>query len=175
MKMLPKCRPSIASKTASLLPLVLSLSLPLPLIIAGCAMEVENTRPARALKTPAQPTGVVYAGWRVFQDKCAACHGTAATGSEGAPDLLPRVREMSARQFAALVLKRYDLDHLGAMNDPSQDTTDTRVNDLLQRKDTPMTMPAWQGEPSVNAHIIDLYAYLSARAEGALGSGRPPR
>jgi hypothetical protein len=34
-------------------------------------------------------------------------------------------------------------------------------------------MPAWQGEPIVIVHIVDLYAYLSARAQGAQGSGRP--
>jgi hypothetical protein len=35
-------------------------------------------------------------------------------------------------------------------------------------------MPAWQGEPVVNAHVMDLYAYLSARSEGRLAAGRPP-
>ena len=25
----------------------------------------------------------MYAGWRVFQDKCAGCHGSAATGTAG--------------------------------------------------------------------------------------------
>jgi hypothetical protein len=35
-------------------------------------------------------------------------------------------------------------------------------------------MPTWQGEPAVNAHILDLYTYLSARAEGRIGNGRPP-
>ncbi len=34
-------------------------------------------------------------------------------------------------------------------------------------------LPAWQDEPRVNAHILDLYAYLSARAEGRLSIGRP--
>jgi hypothetical protein len=27
----------------------------------------------------------------------------------------------------------------------------------------------------VSAHIVDLYAYLSARAEGTQGPGRPPQ
>ena len=34
-------------------------------------------------------------------------------------------------------------------------------------------MPAWQGEPRVSAHIADLYAYLSARAEGIQAAGKP--
>jgi hypothetical protein len=36
-----------------------------------------------------------------------------------------------------------------------------------------LTMPAWQGEPRVTAHIVDLYAYLSARAQGTQGPDRP--
>ena len=32
-------------------------------------------------------------------------------------------------------------------------------------------MPAWQGEPKVDAHIVDLYAYLAARAEGFAAYG----
>jgi hypothetical protein len=34
---------------------------------------------------------------------------------------------------------------------------------------------AWQDEPPVNAHVLDLYAYLSARADGVAGPGRPRR
>ena len=42
-----------------------------------------------------------------------------------------------------------------------------------QRKEAPIAMPAWEGNPAVSAHIADLYAYLSARAEGLQGKGRP--
>jgi len=44
---------------------------------------------------------------------------------------------------------------------------------IMQRKEAPLSMPEWQGEPRVNAHIVDLYAYLSARAEGTQGPDRP--
>ena len=47
------------------------------------------------------------------------------------------------------------------------------IDVIMQRKDVPLTMPAWQGEPSVDAHILDLYAYLSARAQGRQDAGRP--
>jgi hypothetical protein len=47
------------------------------------------------------------------------------------------------------------------------------VEQVMQRKTAVLTMPAWQGEPSVQAHIMDLYAYLSARADGRQGPGRP--
>jgi hypothetical protein len=34
-------------------------------------------------------------------------------------------------------------------------------------------MPAWDGDPNVKPHVMDLYAYLRARADGVLGEGRP--
>jgi len=50
---------------------------------------------------------------------------------------------------------------------------DPVIDDVLQRRQGQLVMPAWQSEPSVNAHIMDLYAYLSARAQGSQGPGRP--
>jgi hypothetical protein len=34
-------------------------------------------------------------------------------------------------------------------------------------------MPAWGGDAAVPPHVLDLYAYLSARAAGDLGPGEP--
>ncbi len=156
------------------LALLLALLLALPLVLAGCAMEFLNARSARELNPPA-PSVNLYAGWRVFQDKCASCHGITANGGERAPDLLPVVRTINGRQFAELVLKRYDLGNSAAQGTSDQSTLNTRIEEILRYNETPMAMPAWQGEPAVNAHVLDLYAYLSARAEGKLGLGRPPR
>ncbi len=148
----------------------------LPMLIAGCSMEFINARPARELHPP--PIAVnLYAGWRVFQAKCSQCHGTSAKGSEQAPNLLPIVRTMSAKHFAEMVLKRYDLGN-GLENglvqgSEKKSTTDSYIDDILNRKEPPIAMPAWQGEPTVNAHILDLYAYLTARAEGKFSTERP--
>lgn len=148
----------------------------LPMFIAGCSMEFINARPARELH-PQPIIGNLYAGWRVFQAKCSQCHGTSAKGSEHAPDLLPIVRTMTARHFAEMILKRYDLGN-GLGNSSAQGAerksrTDAHIDDVLNRKEQPIAMPAWQGEPTVNAHILDLYAYLTARADGKLGIDRP--
>ena len=59
-------------------------------LLAGCAVEVQNRQPAQELAQAARPPGSVYTGWRVFQDRCAGCHGEAGTGSDKAPDLLAR-------------------------------------------------------------------------------------
>lgn len=141
--------------------------------LTGCVVELLNKQPAEELKQLSNPPGSVYTGWRVFQDKCAGCHGPAATGTAGGPDLLPIVRNMGARQFVSLVLNRYDWVFPVAQTRRDGATRDDLIEDLMQRKQYMLTMPAWQGEPRVNAHIVDLYAYLSARAEGTQGPGRP--
>lgn len=145
----------------------------LALVLAGCAVEVQNTQPLQTLQQQTQPAGSVYTGWRVFQDKCAACHGPAATGTAGAPDLLPAVRTMGPRAFVTLVLNRYDWGTQLDASKTSGAARDALVDDLVQRRAYVLTMPAWQSEPRVNAHIADLYAYLSARAQGAQGPERP--
>lgn len=139
---------------------------------AGCAIETvefQNREAAHELARQKRAPGSVYLGWRVFQDRCAGCHGVAATGSNQAPDLLPIVRTMSARQFTAVVLKRYEWGLAGA---GAQDS-DVLVDGVLQRREPPQQMPEWHGEPRVSAHLIDLFAYLSARAEGTQGPQRP--
>lgn len=143
------------------------------LLLAGCAVEVQNRQAAQELARLSKPPGSVYTGWRVFQDRCASCHGPAATGTAGGPDLLPRVREMSSRRFVSLVLMRYDWSLPAAQASSDSAAREALIEEIVQRKEDALTMPAWQSEPRVNAHIVDLYAYLSARADGTQGPGRP--
>lgn len=149
-------------------------SLVLASALAACAVEVQNTQPAQEMAQQAKPPGSAYTGWRVFQDKCAACHGPAATGTERGPDLLPRVREMGARRFVNVVLYRYDWSLPAARAGSESAAREALIDEVMRRQQGDLTMPAWQGEPRVTAHITDLYAYLSARAEGTQGPGRPP-
>lgn len=143
------------------------------LALAACSVELQNRQPAEELAQLARPPGSVYTGWRVFQDRCASCHGPTATGTAGGPDLLQRVREMGPRRFTGLVLKRYDWALPATQASSEGAALDALVEQILQRREGALTMPAWQSEPRVNAHIADLYAYLSARAEGTQGPGRP--
>lgn len=144
----------------------------------GCSssgqVELLNRKPAEQLAREtreAQAPGSVYSGWRVFQDKCARCHGPAANGTAQGPDLLPRVRDMGPRRFVGLVLTRYDW----ALPAGQAKGSEAQIDAVLQRQAGAVSMPAWQGEPSVTAHIVDLYAYLNARASGAQGTGQPGR
>lgn len=145
------------------------------LAMAACSLEIKGPLSAPEPARASQRAASVYAGWRVFQDKCAGCHGADATGRAGGPDLLPGVREMGPRRFVTLVLNRYELGATAA--DPAKDSPARAawIDAVVQRQAGAMTMPAWEGEPSVGAHVMDLYAYVAARADGSLGAGRPPR
>lgn len=144
--------------------------------LAGCAVETvewQNRQASHEVAQLAKTPGSAYLGWRVFQDKCAGCHGPAATGTGNAPDLLPKVREMGSRQFVSLVLQRYDLNLPPEQARSDSAARNALVEVIMERREAPFTMPEWQGEPRVTAHIADLYAYLSARAEGKQGPERP--
>lgn len=143
------------------------------LLLTGCSVDWQNRHAAQEVAQLSAAPGSVYLGWRVFQDKCAACHGAAATGTANAPDLLPRVRAMGERQFVSLVLQRYDLSQPATQAHSGTAAGEAQVEVVMQRKDAPLAMPAWQSEPRVNAHILDLHAYLSARAQGRQGTERP--
>jgi hypothetical protein len=77
---------------------------------------------------------------------------------------------MGKNRFVGLVLHRYDWS---LPPTATGEAREAQVESILQRNDAALTMPAWQGEPTVSAHIVDLYAYLSARAQGSQGPGRP--
>lgn len=144
------------------------------LALSGCAIEWQNREPARQLARQAQPDGSVYTGWRVFEARCASCHGADAAGvTGGGPDLLARVRELGPRRFVGLVLSRYDWGLPPVPADAG--AREALVDDVLASRQGVVTMPAWGGEPVVSAHISDLYAYLAARSEGRVGPGQPSR
>lgn len=142
-------------------------------LLGACSVEVKNTQPAQQLAREEQPPGSVYVGWRVFQQRCASCHGPAAMGGSGVPNLLPLVREMGSRQFVSQVLYRYDWGIAPEIAKSNNVGRADLVETIVQRRDGQITMPTWQGEPIVTAHIVDLYAYLSARAAGTQGPERP--
>ncbi len=143
------------------------------LLLGGCSVEWMNLQPARELAEQAKPPGEVYAGWRVYQDKCAQCHGAEPLGTSRAPNLVIRLRDIGPQRFASLVLTRYDFSLPGLSPRGDAPVPDALIEEVVARKAGDIAMPAWQGEPRVNAHIMDLYAYLSARAQGTQGPGRP--
>ena len=142
------------------------------LALSACTVQWQNTQPAKEMAAEkARPPGSVYTGWRVFQDKCATCHGGDAMGTARGADLTQRLRGLGQREFVGLVLQRYDW----GIPKPGADAAarEAQIDSVMLRRQGALTMPAWSGEPEVTAHIADLYTYVSARAQGTLGTGRP--
>ena len=116
-------------------------------------------------------------GWRAFHSTCHACHGVDAGGTSVAPSLVERVKQLSAHDFTVKVLTSYRLVFPSSEvsgDDPTAIRSEF-VEEVLRREGGDLIMPAWEGDRNVRPHVLDLYAYLKARADGALGPGRPER
>jgi hypothetical protein len=118
-----------------------------------------------------------FLGWRAFHSACHACHGVDAVGTSVAPSLVERVKQLSARDFSVKVLTSYRLVFPSGEvsgDDPTAVRSEF-LEEILRRERGDLIMPAWEGDRNVRPHVLDLYAYLRARADGALGPGRPQR
>jgi mono/diheme cytochrome c family protein len=92
-----------------------------------------------------------HIGWLRFAGFCERCHGPGGMGSTIAPDLTAAIKTLNRQQFNTIVKCGLTGD-IGAG-----------------------VMPAWGDNPNVMPYIGNLYAYLRARGDGALGPGRPGR
>lgn len=117
-------------------------------------------------------------GWQVYHRTCYVCHGVDANGTDVGPSLVERVRNMSAVEFANLVLNRYRI--VAPMDAASADDAtawreamiaEMQQHERGERGD--LVMPAWEESFRVRPHLMDLFGYLQARADGVLGTGEP--
>lgn len=118
-----------------------------------------------------------YTGWRLFHSSCHGCHGVGGGGTDMAPDLTQRIKEYTPRGFAAKVLTSYRIMAMPGLNsdDPAVER-ERMLEEVLKRERSSrgqVVMPAWESDSAVPPHVLDLYAYLSARADGELGPGKP--
>ncbi len=90
-----------------------------------------------------------YIGWRTFHGFCHVCHAQDAVGSTFAPNLLDRIQDFDFEMFVERTANGYT-GQVGVM-------------------------PPWKDNPNVNKRYKELFAYLKARADGALPRGRPKK
>lgn len=88
-----------------------------------------------------------YNGFRRYHAVCNHCHGPDGTGSTFGPSLVADLTDINT--FRRIVSE-------GQRNGMS-------------------IMKGFADDPNVSPYIDDIYAYLQARADGALGRGRPAR
>lgn len=95
-----------------------------------------------------------YNGWRRYTESCMRCHGPDGSGSSYGPNLVRRVREgMTQDQFNEIVVNGKTVVNTASEN----------------------VMPPFGTVEDVMNYLDDIWAYLKARADGAIGRGRPPR
>jgi methanol metabolism-related c-type cytochrome len=94
-----------------------------------------------------------YNGYRRYHSSCHVCHGPDALGSSYAPALLDSIPKIGYEGYLEAVI-------YGIKN----------VNQAEQS-----VMPAFGEVEDVVNYVDDIYAYLKARADGAVDRGRPER
>jgi hypothetical protein len=119
-----------------------------------------------------------YLGWKLFHTSCFTCHGRDATGTDLAPNLTERIKFITPRDFATKVMTSYRIivpsgDAAGGESSGYRDAVIEEVMRKQRGEKGSVAMPAWETNSRVKPHILDLYAYLTARADGALGPGKP--
>ena len=104
-----------------------------------------------------QPDGTVdwytYSGYRRYHSECHVCHGPDGMGSSYAPALKDSLKTISYGEFLAIVAS-------GRKN----------VNTAQEN-----VMPAFGNNPNVSCYLDDIFVYLRARANDALGRVRPAK
>jgi methanol metabolism-related c-type cytochrome len=104
-----------------------------------------------------QPDGAVdwytYSGFRRYHSECHVCHGPDGEGSTYAPALKDSLKTLSYADFNNIVVNgRKDVN-----------TAASKV------------MPAFSENVNVMCYMDDIYVYLRARANDAIGRGRPQK
>lgn len=153
------------------------------LIVASAAvLSVHGQQPSARREQPyrivdGRVDEATFRGWRAYHSACHTCHGVDATGTRVAPSLVERVKDLSESDFTIKVLTSYRIV-LQSGDTAADDATAIRqaiAEEVSKRANIELNMPAWEGDSKVKPRLHDLYAYLRARADGALGPGRPER
>jgi len=94
-----------------------------------------------------------YSGYRRYHSECHVCHGPDGMGSSYAPALKDTLKTMGYSDFLGIV----------ASGRKNVSTAQENV------------MPALGDNPNVACYMDDIYIYLRARANDAVGRVRPPK
>jgi mono/diheme cytochrome c family protein len=124
------------------------------LAVCGCLAAVQARADATGLYTVRDRIYIdhgTYKGFLYYGDQCERCHGPEGVGGSFAPSLVDSLKRLSREKFETVVM------------DGRKNLTNTVHN----------VMPAFRPNPDVVEHLGNIYAYLKARSDGALGRGHP--
>jgi methanol metabolism-related c-type cytochrome len=113
----------------------------------------KDGNPTYKIQTDGTVDWYTYSGYRRYHSECHVCHGPDGEGSTYAPALKDSLKRLSYSDFLGIVA--------GGRKNVS--TAQESV------------MPALGTNPNVMCYIDDLYVYLRARANEAVGRVRPEK
>ena len=140
------CRSAVAEATVRPLGLLL-LSLVGLALNAGAASQDDGIAGKFYRIIDGKVDARTYNGFRRYHASCSHCHGPDGLGSTFAPSFIAKLPDID--EFREVV-------------------RDGRSNGLS-------VMKGFASDENVIPYIDDIYAYLQARADGALGRGRPTK
>ena len=115
-----------------------------------------------------------FVGWSAYNHACVGCHGVGAVGTEAGADLTEVADKMSPEQFRLRVLHknvlRFTSDDWRAME---QSMMEEIIKQEKRDSGELADMPRWEYNQFVQVHVNNIYRYLKARADGAIGPDKP--
>ena len=122
---------------------------------AGLALGADGDRPVEKPYTvkDGKVDKKTFNGWRRYTQSCLRCHGPDGAGSSYGPDLLESIKHTTQDEFNEVVVN-------GRTNVNVANTS---------------VMPPFGEVEDVVTYLDDIWTYLKARADGAVGRGRPER
>src|SRR4051794_10756144 len=111
----------------------------------------KDGNPTYNIKADGTVDWYTYSGYRRYHSDCHVCHGPDGEGSSYAPALSQSLKNMDYGDF------------LGVVASGRRNVTSSQEN----------VMPAFGDNPNVACYMDDLYVYLRARANDAVGRVRP--
>jgi methanol metabolism-related c-type cytochrome len=116
----------------------------------GKYFDKEGT-PTYSVKEDGTVDWYTYSGYRRYHSECHVCHGPDGEGSTYAPALKESLKNLSYADFMEVVIN----------------------GRKVQRAGQESVMPAFGENTNVACYMDDLYVYLRARANDAVGRVRP--
>ncbi len=108
-----------------------------------------------------------YNGYRRYHNSCHRCHGPNAVGSSFAPALIESLRTLDEEQFYNIVVNGRIEGRIGNPDDKAKPRASSSASGETK------VMPSFANDPNVMEYLDDIYAYVKARSDGAVGPGRP--
>ncbi len=112
-----------------------------------------NDAPTYSIKEDGTVDWYTFSGYRRYHAECHTCHGPDGMGSTYAPSLVDSLKRLSHEEFTAVVIQ-------GRQN-------------VGGGKES--VMPSFGTNNNVACYLDDIYVYLKARSDDALGRVRPAK